>query len=440
MFDIKLLRDNTPEVLKKLAAKNFSLDAEKILFKDQKRRDLTAQIDQLRSEVNQANDGISQSLKEKKDASSKIAEMKKISSRIDELEPQAKALQTDLNELLIGVPNIPHESVPVGGPEKNRIVRSWGQAKEFDFKPQTHMELAESLDIIDFKRAAKLSGSNFVLFKNEGALLERSLINFMLDLHTREHGYKEILPPVLVNRASMTGTGQLPKMEEDMYRLKDDDLFLIPTAEVPVTNIHRDEVLEEGQLPIYYTAYTPCFRREAGSYGKDTKGLVRVHQFDKVELVKFVRPETSYDELEKLVTNAEKVFQLLGLPYRVVLLASGDLSFAAAKCYDIEVYAPGLNKWLEVSSCSNFEDFQARRANIRFSAKGARLPAVGQGSASGGKGKKNTFVHTLNGSGVALARCVASILETYQTENGEVVIPEVLQSYMHGLKRISNKK
>ncbi|RKY28126.1 MAG: serine--tRNA ligase, partial [Candidatus Omnitrophota bacterium] len=287
--------------------------------------------------------------------------------------------------------------------------------------PLTHIELAENLGIIDFKRASKITGSNFILFKGQGALLERALFNFMLDLHTQKHGYKEVFPPFLVNRASMTGTGQLPKLEEDMYRLKDDDLFLIPTAEVPVTNIFRDEVLEEEQLPVYYTAYTACFRREAGSYGKETKGLARVHQFDKVELVKFVKPGNSYEELEKLVRDAEEVLQLLKLPYRVVMLATQDLSFSASKCYDLEVYSPGIDKWLEVSSCSNFEDFQARRANIRYKDK-----ATG----------RKLFLHTLNGSGIALARTVVAILENYQQEDGCIVIPEVLRKYMHARETI----
>ena len=283
------------------------------------------------------------------------------------------------------------------------------------------LELAEHLDIIDFARATKITGTNFVLFKGWGAKLERALINFMLDLHTKKHGYTEIFPPFLVNRASMTGTGQLPKLEEDMYRLKDDDLFLIPTAEVPVTNIFRDEVIDEGQLPIYYAAYSACFRREAGSYGKDTKGLMRVHEFDKVEMVKFVKPESSYDELEKLVRDAEDVLQLLGLPYRVCALSTQDLSFSAAKCYDFEAYAPGVDKWLEVSSCSNFENFQARRANIKFRSKDS---------------KKLEYVHTLNGSGVALARTMICILENYQQKDGSVIIPEVLRSYLDGKERI----
>lgn len=424
MFDIRLIRENIEAVQSGLAAKNVKADAQEILRLDQKYRQLVAAVEDLRSQKNAANDAISLLLKEKKDPKEKIASMKAIAVKVDELDPQIKDIQARVQNILLTIPNLPHATVPVGGPEKNKVVRQWapeGGMPKFDFSPKNHVELAESLDIIDFKRAAKLSGSHFVLFKRAGALLERALINFMLDVHTRAHGYTEIFPPVLVNRESMTGTGQLPKMEEDMYKLKDDDLFLIPTAEVPVTNIHRDEILNEEELPLRYTAYTTCFRRESGSYGKDTKGLVRVHQFDKVELVKFVRPEQSYDELEKLVANAETIFQKLGLAYRVVLLASGDLSFAAAKCYDIEVYAAGLDKWLECSSCSNFEDFQARRANIRF--KGKTTP-------------RTTFVHTLNGSGVALARTVVALLENYQTAEGDVVIPEVLRPYMGGLEKI----
>ena len=422
MFDIKLIRENLESVKKGLAAKNVSFNLNEILELDKKRRDILSELEELRNQKNLANDEISQLLKGRKDTQAKIFSMKEIASRIDDLGPQCKELENKINGVLINIPNLPHVSVPVGSAEKNQIVRSWQSPKQFDYKPRTHIEIAESLDIIDFKRASKISGSNFILYKNEGARLERALYNFMLDLHTQEHGYEEIFPPFLVNRDSMTGTGQLPKMEEDMYCLKDEDLFLIPTAEVPVTNIHRDELLDEEELPIYYTAYTACFRREAGSYGKDTKGLIRVHQFDKVELVKFVKPESSYDELEKLVVNAQEVFKRLKLPYRVLILASGDLSFAAAKCYDIEVHAPGMNRWLEASSCSNFEDFQARRANIRFKGK---------------ETKKAVFVHTLNGSGVALARTMAALLENYQSGEGEVAIPEVLQPYMAGLKKIS---
>ena len=424
MFDIKLIRDDIQEVRERLKSKRVEPDLDSILELDQKKRHLLVQVDDLRAQQNAANDEIGRLMKEKKDAKEKISAMKVITTRIDELEPTIKDLEKKTHEALITIPNLPHSSVPIGGPDKNSVVRSWGKPAAFDFKPKTHIEIAESLDIIDFKRATKLSGSNFILYKYAGARLERALFNFMLDLHTGEHGYREVFPPFLVNTDSMTGTGQLPKMKEDMYRLAEDDLYLIPTAEVPVTNIYRDEILKEEDLPIYLTGYTACFRREAGSYGKETRGLVRVHQFDKVELVKFVKPETSYEELESLVANAEKVLQLLGLPYRVLLLASGDLSFASSKCYDLEAFAPGINQWLEVSSCSNFEDFQARRANIRFKGKGMKRPGL---------------VHTLNGSGLALARVVVAILENYQTKEGEVVIPAVLRPYMGGLEKIGKQ-
>ncbi len=422
MIDLKFIRENVEAVKAGLKAKNVKIDLDVLLVLDQDKRKLTLELEGIRSKKNAANDEIAQLIREKKDPGPKIATMKDIASAIDKLEPRVKELDAKMDSLLLTIPNIPHATVPAGAPDKNREVRAWGSPKKFSFKPKTHIEIAEALDIIDFKRAAKITGSNFIVFKKDGARLERALYSFMLDLHTREHGFTEILPPYLVNRASMTGTGQLPKMEEDMYKLAADDFFLIPTAEVPVTNLHRDEMLDEKDLPIYYTAYTACFRREAGTYGKNTRGLVRVHQFDKVELVKFVKPETSYDELEKLVGNAEKVLQRLGLPYRVILLASSDLSFAAAKCYDLEVYASGLDKWLETSSCSNFEDFQARRANIRFRSKAD---------------KKVSYVHTLNGSGVALARTVVAILENYQTEDGSVIIPEVLRPYMGNQERIS---
>lgn len=424
MLDIKLIREKASFAEKGLSAKKARVDLPGLLRLDEQRRELLTRVDGLRAKKNEANDEISRCIKEKRNPQEKIATMKDIAVEIDQLEPQVKQLESEIYNILLAIPNIPHDSVPVGGPDKNAIVRSWGEPRKLDFPPQDHIALAESLDIIDFKRGSKLSGSHFILYKNDGALLERALINFMLDLHTREHGYQEMFPPILVNTASMTGTGQLPKMKEDMYCLELDDLYLIPTAEVPVTNILRDETLPEEKLPVYYTAYTPCFRREAGSYGKDTRGLVRVHQFDKVEMVKFVKPETSYDELEKLVGNAETVLQMLGLPYRVLMLASGDLSFAAAKCYDLEAYALGLDKWLEVSSCSNFEDFQARRANIRFRSN---------------ETKKTAFVHTLNGSGVALARTVIAILENYQTEQGDVMIPEVLRPYMHGKERLTRR-
>jgi len=416
MLDIKFIRENPQIVRQALEDRGLDFDLDGFLKLDEKRRSFIKEIDSLRTELNKINDEISSLLREKKDPQSKIEQTREISKKLDGLEEEFKKVKEQFTQQLLNIPNIPHPSIPKGSPANNRVIRTWGEPKAFSFKPLTHIELAENLDIIDFKRASKITGSNFILFKGQGALLERALVNFMLDLHTQKHGYKEVFPPFLVNRASMTGTGQLPKLEEDMYRLKDDDLFLIPTAEVPVTNIFRDEVLEEDELPVYYTAYTACFRREAGSYGKETKGLVRVHQFDKVELVKFVKPGDSYEELEKLVRDAEEVLQLLKLPYRVVMLATQDLSFSASKCYDLEVYSPGIDKWLEVSSCSNFEDFQARRANVRYKDK-----ATG----------KKLFLHTLNGSGIALARTVVAILENYQREDGCVVIPEVLRKYMH---------
>lgn len=424
MLDIKFIRENLDLVKNSLKNRNSRLDLDNFIKIDDSRRKILAELEELRSQKNKANDEITQILKEKKDAKPKIASMKEIAEKIDKLEAGLREKDGQLNEILLTIPNVVHDSVPVGDLSKNKIVRTWGESCKFDFKPQTHIDLAQNLDIVDFNRATKITGSNFILYKGLGAKLERALINFMLDLHTKKHGYTEIFPPFLVNRASMTGTGQLPKLEEDMYHLKEDDLFLIPTAEVPVTNIFRDEVLDEENLPIFYTAYTACFRREAGSYGKDTKGLIRVHQFDKVELVKFVKPENSYEELEKLVKDAEEVLQLLGLTYRVNALSTQDISFAASKCYDLEAYAPGIDKWLEVSSCSNFENFQARRANIKFRRRTK-------------EGKRTTeYVHTLNGSGIALARTVICILENYQQKDGSIVIPEVLRPYLDNQERI----
>jgi seryl-tRNA synthetase len=422
MLDIKCIRENPEAVKQALRDRNSSFDLEPVLRLDESRRKILGELEELRSQQNKANDHISSLLKAKQDAKAQIAAMKIISQQIDGLEDGLKKTELELDKVLLTIPNIPHVSIPRGDAGNNKIVRTWGAQRQFDFKPVTHYEICQHLDIVDFPRATKITGSNFILYKGWGAKLERALINFMLDLHTSKHGYTEIFPPFLVNRASMTGTGQLPKLEEDMYKLKDDDLFLIPTAEVPVTNIFRDDILNEDDLPVYYAAYTACFRREAGSYGKDTKGLIRVHQFDKVEMVKFVKPEASYDELEKLVSNAEAVLQALNLPYRVVMLSTQDISFAAAKCYDLEAYAPGMDKWLEVSSCSNFESFQARRANIKFRKKDT---------------KKIDFVHTLNGSGVALARTVVAILENYQCKDGSVIIPEALRPYLHGQERIS---
>jgi seryl-tRNA synthetase len=422
MLDIKFIRENQDLVKQAIKNRALKIDIDNVIKIDDSRRKALSEFEGLAAQRNKANDEIGVLLKEKKDAKAKIYSMKEISKRIGELEVQLKEQEVELDKLFLNIPNVPHVTVPVGDVSANKIVRSWGKPRVFNFKPLSHIEICQNLDIVDFNRATKITGSNFILFKGWGAKLERALINFMLDLHTNKHGYTEIFPPFLVNRASMLGTGQLPKLEEDMYKLKDDDLFLIPTAEVPVTNMFRDEILEEDKLPIYYTAYTACFRREAGSYGKDTKGLIRVHEFDKVEMVKFVKPEDSFSELEKLVANAEEVLQLLELPYRVLMLATQDLSFSASKCYDLEAYVSGTDKWLEVSSCSNFESFQARRANIRFRRK---------------EGKKIEFVHTLNGSGIALARTVVAILENYQQEDGCVLIPKILQPYLNGQERIT---
>ncbi len=422
MLDIRFIRENLDAVRIALQNRNSRFDLDAVVKLDDERKKILVDVESLRAKQNKANDEIGALIKAKQDPKPVIASMKDIAVKAAELEKVLSGKEEELNKLLMMIPNIPQPSVPVGTPDKAQIVRSWGTPRQFDFKPLTHIEICQNLDIIDFARATKITGSNFILFKGAGARLERALISFMLDLHTTKHGYTEIFPPFLVNRRSMTGTGQLPKLEEDMYKLKDDDLFLIPTAEVPVTNIYNDEILDEEKLPVYYAAYSACFRREAGSYGKDTKGLVRVHQFDKVEMVKFVKPENSYDEHEKLLNNAETVLQMLGLPYRILALSTQDISFACSKCYDIEAYASGMDKWLEVSSCSNFESFQARRANIRFRRKDT---------------KKVEFVHTLNGSGVALARTVVAILENYQQKDGSVIIPECLRRYFDGAEKIS---
>jgi len=426
MLDIKFIRQN-PEIVREALKKrgyNFGLD--EFLALDKKRRKLFGDIEKLYARQNK----IAAELAEKKkvlgvialDSDGKIAESRKIKNEIATFEEKFDELDKEFKKLVYKIPNIPHKDVPVGDAGHNKIVKERGVPFKFSFKPKDHIELAERLDIIDFKRAAKLSGSNFILFKGLGARLERALINFMLDLHTQEFGYTEVFPPVLVLPGPMEGTGQLPNLHEDMYYLENDALYLIPTAEVPVTNIHRGEVLKEEDLPIKYAAYTPCFRREAGSYGADTRGLIRVHQFDKVELVKFVKPQHSYEELETLLYDACTVLDRLALPYRIVTLATGDMSFASAKTYDIELYAPGMDRWLEVSSCSNFEDFQARRANIRF---------------KDAKTGKNHFVHTLNGSGVALPRLIIAILENYQQPDGSILIPEKLHPYFNGRKRIT---
>ena len=421
MLDIKFIRENREMVLEGLKNRNLVMGIDGLLKVDEDRRKLLVEVEELKARRNKANDEIAVFMKEKKNPKEIIEQMKAVSQKIGEIDKQVGELDEIIAKIMYTIPNLPDKSIPVGGPDANKIVKEWGKKRAFDFTPKNHIELADILGIINFGVATKISGSNFILYMGLGARLERALINFMLDLHTKKHGYTEVYPPFLVNRRSMTGTGQLPKLEEDMYKLKDDDLYLIPTAEVPVTNIHASEILDEEKLPILYTAYTACFRREAGSYGKDTKGMIRVHQFDKVEMVKFVKPETSYDELEKLLKDAEDVLQLLELPYRILMLASGDISFAAAKCYDIELFAPGANSYLEVSSCSCFTDFQARRANIRYRQK---------------ESKKVSFVHTLNGSGVALARLVVSILENYQNADGSITIPKALVPYMDDLTTI----
>jgi seryl-tRNA synthetase len=424
MIELRFIRENKELVKKAIQNKNESLNLDELLELDEKRREIIAELEELKHQRNIINQQITLLKREKKDAQKEIDRAKEIFVfSIPPLENSLKEIEGKIDSLLLRVPNIPHSTVPVGFDEgSNVVVREWGELPKFDFEPRAHWEIGELLGILDLARGAKLSGSGFFALTGKGALLERGLINFMLDLHTREHGYKEIWPPFVVNRASMTGTGQLPKLEEDMYLCEKDDLFLVPTAEVPVTNLHRDEILKAEELPIYYVAYTPCFRREAGSYGKDTRGILRVHQFDKVELVKFVKPGNSYDELEKLVTNAEEVLQLLKIPYRVRLLCTGDLSFAAAKCYDIEAWAPGVKKYLEVSSCSNYEAFQARRIGVKFKPDSKSRPE---------------YVHTLNGSGVALARTIAALLENFQTKKGTVIVPEVLRPYLGGMEEIS---
>ncbi|HUV05513.1 MAG TPA: serine--tRNA ligase [Armatimonadota bacterium] len=385
------------------------------------RRRLT-EADELKALRNTVSEEISRMKRAGQDASAEIARMRDVSDRIKEMDAEVRELEERVQGALLIIPNMPGDGVPIGQDDRdNVIVREWGEPREFDFTPLPHWEIATKLGLIDFERGTRMSGSGFILYTGLGARLERALINWMLDLHTAQHGYKEVRPPTLANRASMVGTGQLPKFEFDMYRLPDDDLFMIPTGEVPVTNINREEILDGKDLPMLFTAYTPCFRREAGAAGKDTRGILRVHEFDKVEMVKYTLPEASYDELEKLTHDAEEVLQGLGIPYRVNLLCTGDTSFQAAKTYDLEAWAPGVEQRLEVSSCSNYEDWQSRRANIRFRREQAAKPE---------------FVHTLNGSGVALPRTVIAILENYQQADGSVVIPEVLRPYMGGLEVI----
>jgi seryl-tRNA synthetase len=423
MLDIKYLRQNIEFVVGKMRERGQDVNLERFVALDAKRRDIIQEVEGLRSERNTVSKLIGEKKKNKEDATQIIARMGDVSDRIKELDETLKRTDEELQSILMTIPNIPHESVVCGkGAEDNPVIRVWGERPSFPFKPRPHWELGEGLNILDFARGAKITGARFTLYRGLGARMERAIINFMLDLHTREHGYTEVLTPFMVNRESMTGTGQLPKFEEDLFRIDSVDYFLIPTAEVPVTNIHRDEILGEKELPISYVAYSPCFRAEAGSYGKDTRGLIRQHQFNKVELVKFTKPDASYEELEKLTWNAEEVLKRLKIPYRVVSLCTADLGFSSAKTYDIEAWIPGQDAYREISSCSNFEEFQARRAAIRFRRE---------------EGGKVEFVHTLNGSALAVGRTLVAILENYQQADGSVVIPEALQPYMGGVDRIT---
>ena len=423
MLDIKFVRENIDLVRKKMEERGQDIDLDKFSELDCQRRDTLQEVETLRSERNRVSREIGKRKQNKEDASDLIPRMGEVSTRIKKLDETLKETESDLQDMIMIIPNIQHESVVYGtGEEDNPVVRMWGKKPEFDFEPKPHWDIGENLNILDFVRGAKIAGARFTLYRGAGARLERALINFMLDLHTSEHSYIEVLTPFMVNSQSMTGTGQLPKFEEDLFKIAGTDYYLIPTAEVPVTNIHYGEILDEKDLPLYYVAYSPCFRAEAGSYGKDTRGLIRQHQFNKVEMVKFSRPETSYDELEKLTLNAEKVLQKLNIHYRTVNLCTGDLGFSAAKTYDIEAWVPGQGTYREISSCSNFEDFQARRAGIRFRREGKA---------------KVEFVHTLNGSGLAIGRTVVAILENYQQKDGSVIIPDVLIPYMNGIDRIA---
>ncbi|MCE5229629.1 serine--tRNA ligase [bacterium] len=420
MIDLKLLRDDPDTLRRGIQAKRVNVDLDRLIQLDESRRSLARRVDELNTERNAASKSIGQRIKAGENPETAKAEVRALGDKIAETEQELAKVEAELHGLALMVPNTPHASAPAGyGEEDNVEVARHGDKPAFDFAPKPHWELGEALDIIDITRGTKLSGSGFYCLKGLGARLERSLISWFIDVHTKQYGYTEVLTPYMVNSKTMTGTGQLPKMADDMYKVLaeegGEDLWLIPTAEVPVTNLYQDEILDGARLPIYHCAFSPCFRREAGSYGKEVRGITRVHQFHKVEMVKFVKPETSYDELEALRGQAESLLKALGLHYRVLSLCAGDLSFAAAKCYDLEVWAPGMDRFLEVSSCSNFEDFQARRANIRFKADQKAKPQ---------------FIHTLNGSGLALPRCVIAIIENYQQSDGTIKVPDVLVPYM----------
>jgi seryl-tRNA synthetase len=423
MLDIKLLREDLPHVQERLAARGMVINWDEFTALDRERREALAHIERLKEKKNRLSGEIGILKKNGGDSTGQMREVEEISEAIRQAEAPLAEAEARFERFMLTLPNLPHASVKIGKNEReNREVRRWGEPPQFDFEPRNHWDIGEGLDILDFERAAKIAGARFAVYRGPGAKLERALINFMLDLHGRENGYLEMLPPALVNRAALVGTAQLPKFEEDLFHVAPGDYFLIPTAEVPLTNLHRAELLERDQLPIKYVAYTPCFRSEAGSYGKDVRGLIRQHQFNKVEMVKFCEPEHSYEELESMVCNAELVLQRLNLPYRVVELCTGDMGFPSAKTYDLEVWLPGQNTYREISSCSNCEDFQARRANIRYRKENKGRPL---------------FVHTLNGSGLAVGRTLVAVLENYQQKDGSVIIPEALRSYLGGLTRIS---
>jgi seryl-tRNA synthetase len=423
MLDVKLLRDNLDEVKRRIATRGIVVDWDGFVSLDRERREALAHIERLKEKKNRLSGEIGKLKKTGGDATALMSEVEAVSEAISTSEAPLAILEMRFEQFMLTLPNLPNPSVKVGKTaDENREIRRWSEAPKFDFEPKNHWDIGEELGILDFARAAKVAGARFAVYRGAGARLERALINFMLDLHTKENGYKEMIPPALVNRDALVGTGQLPKFEEDLFRVAEADYFLIPTAEVPLTNLHRDEMLEQDELPIKYVAYTPCFRSEAGSYGKDVRGLIRQHQFNKVEMVKFTVPETSYSELESMVLNAEEVLKRLKIPYRVVELCTGDLGFGSAKTYDLEVWLPGQNAYREISSCSNCEDFQSRRANIRYRKEKKGRPI---------------FVHTLNGSGLAVGRTLVAVLENYQQKDGSVIIPEALRSYMDGLERIS---
>lgn len=421
MLDIKIVRANPQAVIDGMKKRGMDLDLTEFQTLDESRRKLLVEVEELKNRRNTVSKEIGRMKKAGENADDMVAEMGKVGDEIKAMDEELRVIEGKLNDIMLSIPNIPDATLPVGGEDDYRVERTWGEPKQYDFEPLAHWDIGEGLDILDFERAAKVTGARFTFYKGMGAKLERALISFMLDLHTTEHGYVELIPPYMANVASMTGTGQLPKFAEDMFKLEGLDYYLIPTAEVPVTNYYRDEILDEKDLPIKHCAFSPCFRAEAGSHGRDTRGIIRQHQFHKVEMVKFAHPDHSWEELETLTNNAEHVLQLLELPYRVICLATGDIGFSSAKTYDVEVWLPSFNTYREISSCSNFLDFQARRANIRFRDKDGKV----------------RFVHTLNGSGLAIGRTVAAVLENYQQADGSVVVPKVLRPYMGGAEVIT---